>query len=43
VPVYQAIAARLLTYERIAPDPALYGPGQKPEAVAEEQPPSEEP
>jgi cell division protein FtsI (penicillin-binding protein 3) len=43
VPVYQAIAARLLTYERIAPDPALYGPGQKPEAVAEEQPPSEDP
>jgi cell division protein FtsI (penicillin-binding protein 3) len=31
VPVYQAIAARLVTYERIAPDPDLYGPGQKAE------------
>jgi cell division protein FtsI (penicillin-binding protein 3) len=35
IPVYQAIAARLVTYERIAPDPALYGPGQTPEAIEE--------
>jgi cell division protein FtsI (penicillin-binding protein 3) len=39
VPVYQAIAARLVTYERIAPDPNLYGPGQQPEeAGASEEP-----
>jgi cell division protein FtsI (penicillin-binding protein 3) len=42
IPVYQAIAARLVTYERIAPDPALYGPGQIPEA-AEETDASEDP
>lgn len=36
IPVYQIIAEQLVRYERIAPDPALYGPGQKPE-VAKEQ------
>jgi cell division protein FtsI (penicillin-binding protein 3) len=34
VPVYQAIASQLVTYERIAPDNNLYGPGQRPEADA---------
>ena len=33
VPVYQIIAEQLVRYERIAPDPALYGPGQKPEVA----------
>lgn len=33
IPVYQIIAEQLVRYERIAPDPALYGPGQKPEAA----------
>jgi cell division protein FtsI (penicillin-binding protein 3) len=35
VPVYQTIATQLLTYERIAPDDTLYGPGQRPEAKAD--------
>ncbi len=43
VPVYQAIASRLVTYERIAPNPELYGPGQKPEVTAEEAGAASEP
>lgn len=35
IPVYQLIATQLVTYERIAPDDALYGPGQRPEAQAD--------
>ncbi|GAB4176736.1 MAG: penicillin-binding protein 2 [Roseiflexaceae bacterium] len=36
IPVYQVIASRLVTYERIAPDPALYGPGQTPDLAAQD-------
>jgi cell division protein FtsI (penicillin-binding protein 3) len=38
IPVYYALAARLVTYERIAPDPNLYSPGQRREASAPEEP-----
>jgi cell division protein FtsI (penicillin-binding protein 3) len=34
IPVYQALASKIVRYERIAPNADLYGPGQRPETAS---------
>jgi cell division protein FtsI (penicillin-binding protein 3) len=36
VPVYQTLAEKIVRYERIAPNPDLFGPGQRPETALQE-------